>query len=829
MTRLPLAAALLLAASPAFAGPPVDPAERNVTVGQPTAVEVFPTTVTLSGVRDARQLVITGKYADGSVRDLTHLSTARVEPAGIIDLQDGLFLRPTANGSASVTVVAGGKEVKVPVTVAGIGAPAPVSFRRDVVAVMNVGGCNMGACHGTPSGKNGFKLSLRGFDPAADYLQLTRDQFGRRTDKHDPKASLMLLKGVGAVPHEGGQRFGLTSYPGEVLGAWLAEGLRDDPSDLPPLKGVQVTPSGRVLKSPAKWQQLAVVGTFADGKVRDVTRLTNFSSSDPSVADVGPTGLVEFKRPGEVAVLCRYLEEMVAVRVMYLEPREGFVWPNPPEKNYVDKHVNAKLKQMSIVPSDVCTDDEFVRRAYLDCVGRLPTVEEAKAFNADKDAAKREKLIDKLVDLPEFADFWALKWADVLRSSRKTIQAKGSYAFQLWLRGKLQANTPIDAIVRELITASGNTYQNPPANYYRIAKDPQSLAETTAQLFLGVRMQCAKCHNHPFERWTQDDYYGFSAWFARVKTKPEMVIGGPPAARNAPSAEVVLTVRDGEVTQPRTGKVMKPRYISVGDADVKPGADRRADLAKWLTAPENPFFAKSVANRVWFHLMGKGIVDPVDDFRESNPACNDELLDALAKDFAAHKFDLKYLVKTVMTSRAYQLSAQPNETNKDDTRYFSHAVTKLLTAEQLLDALCDLTAVPEKFAGLPAGTRAIQLPDGEVNHPFLKTFGQPARELACECERESDGNLAQALQLINGPTVNEKVRNPNNRLGKLLAGKAADADVLTELYYAALSRPPFDDEKQVALAHVNKATDKRRAWEDVLWALLNTREFLFRH
>jgi hypothetical protein len=829
MTPLRSLLVLAIAAAPLHAAPPVDPADRAAAAGKPASIEVYPTAVTLTGVRDARQLVVTGKYADGSARDLTHLTAARVEPAGVIDLQDGLFLRPVANGSASVTVTADGKEVRVPVTVSGIGSPAPVSFRRDVVGVMNVGGCNMGACHGTPSGKNGFKLSLRGFDPAADYLQLTRDQFGRRTDKHDPKASLMLLKAVGAVPHEGGQRFGMTSYPGEILGAWLAEGLQEDPANLPPLKAVQVTPAGRVLKSPAKWQQLAVVGTFADGKTRDVTRLTNFSGSDPSVADVGPTGLVEFKRPGEIAVLCRYLEEMVAVRVTYLEPREGFVWKNPPEKNYVDQHVNAKLKQMSIVPSDLCTDDEFVRRAYLDCVGRLPTVEEAKAFNADKDSKKRDKLIDSLVDLPEFADFWALKWADVLRSSRKTIQTKGSYGFQFWLRGKLRANTPIDEVVRELITATGNTYQNPPANYYRIAKDPQSLAETTAQLFLGVRMQCAKCHNHPFERWTQDDYYGFAAWFSRVKTKPEMVIGGPSPARNAPAAEVVLVSRDGEVTQPRTGKVMKPRYISVGDADVKPGADRRADLAKWLTSPENPFFAKSVANRVWFHLMGKGIVDPVDDFRESNPACNDELLDALAKDFAAHKYDLKYLVKTVMKSRTYQLSAQPNETNKDDTRYFSHAVTKLLTAEQLLDALCDLTAVPEKFAGLPAGTRAVQLPDGEVNHPFLKTFGQPARELACECERESDGNLAQALQLINGPTVNEKVRNPNNRLGKLLGAKTSDAEVLTELYYAALSRPPFDDEKQVALAHVNKASDKRRAWEDVLWALLNTREFLFRH
>ena len=820
--------AVALVAFPALspAAPPTDAGDRAAVIGQPSSVEVFPKAVALAGVRDARQLIVTGKYADGTVRDLTHFATVKGSPSGVIDVQDGLFLRPAFNGTQTLVIAVGNHEVPVPVVVTGMNDPHPVSFRRDVIAAMNVGGCNAGACHGTPSGKNGFKLSLRGFDPAADFLQLTRDQFGRRADKHDPLQSLMLLKAVGRVPHEGGQRFGLTSLPGEMLNAWLTEGARNDAPDLPPVTKIDIAPGNRIHKTPAKWQQLAVVASFADGTVADMTRLTNFSSSDPAIADVNTNGLVEFKRPGEVAILCRYLEEMVAVRITYLEPVAGFTWPNPVEANYVDKHVYAKLKQMSIAPSGLCTDDEFLRRAYLDCVGRMPTGDEAKAFLTDTDAAKRDKLIDRLVDLPEFSDFWALKWADILRSNRKTIQVKGSYAFQAWLRGKLVQNTPMDAIVRELVTASGNTFTNPPANYYRIAKDPQSLAETTAQLFLGVRMQCAKCHNHPFERWTQDDYYGMAAWFARVKNKPEPVVG---TRVGAVAAEVVYTARDGEVTQPRTGRTMKPRYPGVGDADVKPGDDRRVALAAWLTAPENPFFAKSVANRVWFHLLGKGIVDPVDDFRESNPSCNDDLLDALAKDFATNKFDLRHLVKTVMRSRTYQATAQPTDTNKDDAKYFSHAYTKLLSAEVLLDALCDLTAVPEKFAGLPAGTRATQLPDGEVNHPFLKTFGQPARELACECERESDGNLAQALQLINGPTVNEKIRNPNNRLGKLLAAKATDEEILTELYYAALARPPFDDEKKVALAHVAKGADRRKAWEDVLWALINTREFLFRH
>jgi hypothetical protein len=827
--RTYLAALLLcVAGSPVFAAPPVDAGERKAIAGSPTTIEVTPGTVTLSGLRDARQLVVTGKYADGTVRDLTAVADTKVEPAGIVEVQDGLFLRPKKDGAATISITAGGKEAKLAITVAGMQQHTPVSFRTNVIAALNVGGCNAGACHGTPSGKNGFKLSLRGYDPPSDFLQLTRDQFGRRAGKHDPEQSLVLLKAIGRVPHEGGQRFGLQSIPGEMLANWLAEGAKDDPADLPAVTKVEVLPGARLLKAPSKWQQLAVNATFADGKSRDVTRLTVFSSSDPSIADVTPTGLVEFKRPGEIAVLCRYLQEMIAVRLTYLEPREGFVWPNPPEANLVDTHTFAKLKQMSIAPSDVCTDYEFVRRAYLDCIGRMPTIEEAKAFLADKDAKKRDKLIDALVDMPEFADFWALKWADVLRSSRKTIQVKGSYGFQAWLRHHFQQNTPWDEVVRELITANGNTYSNPPANFYRIAKDPQSLAETTAQLFLGVRMQCAKCHNHPFERWSQDDYYGMAAWFARVRFKPEPVVGAKPAAPGT-TAEVIYAARDGEVQQPRSGKTMKPRYIGTGDAEVKPGEDRRGVLATWLTSADNAFFSKSVANRVWFHLMGKGIVDPVDDFRDSNPSCNDELLDALAKDFAKNKFNMKHLVRTIMKSRTYQLSAQPNDSNKDDGKYFSHAVTKLLTAEQLLDAICDFTSMPEKFAGLPMGTRATQLPDGEVNHPFLKAFGQPARELACECERESDGNLAQALQLINGPTVNEKVRNAGNRLGKLMTAKMTDEDILNELFYAALARAPFDDEKKIALGHVAKGADKRKAWEDVVWALINTREFLFRH
>ncbi len=812
------------------AGIPTDAAERAALIGQPTEIVVTQgAALTLSGPRDVSQVVVTAKYANGQLRDLTGVVEATSSAPDILAVGEGVFLRGKKNGVATVTIKAGGKTATIAVTVKDFEAAKPVSFRNDVIAALNVGGCNAGACHGTPSGKNGFKLSLRGFDPAADFAQLTRDQFGRRADPLDAGASLMVLKTLGRVPHEGGARLAANSLPLEMMTAWLAEGAKPDAAALPTLKKIEVTPSMRIQLNPSRWQQLAVKGTFSDDATRDATRLTVFSSSDPGVADVSMNGLVEFKRAGEVAILCRYLEEMVSVRLTYLEPRPGFVWPNVPEKNIVDTQTFAKLKLMTILPSDLCGDSDFVRRVFLDSIGRLPTAAETTAFVDSKETDKREKLIDVLLKKPEFADFWALKWADVLRSSRKTIQLKGSTGFQMWLREKIATNEPFDKIVTELLTSTGNTYSNPPANYYRIAKDPMALAESTAQLFLGVRMQCAKCHNHPFERWTQDDYYGLSAVFARIKTKPEPNTGTAKPANPMGAAEVVYALREGEVTQPRTQVQMKPRFPGSGEADVPKGADRRAVFAEWLTKPGNAFFAKSVANRVWFHLVGKGIVDPVDDFRESNPSANDELLEALASEFTKSKFDLRALVGLILKSRTYQLSAVPNETNREDTKYFSHAVTKLLTAEQILDALSDFTGVPEKFAGLPAGTRAIQLPDGEVNHPFLKTFGQPARELACECERESDGNLAQALQLINGPTVNEKVKNPTNRIATLLAAKKGEREMLDDLYLVALARKADEDEAKAALAHVTKGTDKRKAWEDVLWAILNTREFLFRH
>ena len=655
------------------ATPPAEPEKRAPLVGQPAALLVQPETITLTGPRSRQQVVVTARYADGSVRDVTPFCDIAVE-GGIAVAGDGGYLSPKKNGTALLVATAGGQTARVLLEVKDLHKPQPVQFRSELIAALNVGGCNAGACHGTPSGKGGFKLSLRGFDPEADYLQLTRDVLGRRSDRLTADDSLVYQKALGRLPHEGGQRFLASSVPGRALHDWLAQGLLDDPPAAAEVQEIHILPGSRVLNEPSRWQQLAVLAHFSDGSVRDVTRLTVFSASDAAVADVTPGGLVEFKQAGEVAILCRYLQQLQTVRLTFLEPRKGFVWTAPPEANYVDKFVFAKLKLMSIPPSDLCTDQEFVRRAYLDLCGILPGADDVHSFLADTRADKRARLIDALLERPEYADFWTLKWSDVFRSSRKAIQVKGVYVFQHWLRDHLENNTGFDTVVREMITADGSTFANPPANFYRIARDPQNLAETTAQLFFGIRMQCAKCHNHPFERWTQDDYYSMAAFFARVRQKKDDVEPGPNP--QTPGAEVIYSDRGGEVTQPRTGRVMPPKFMGGAVAVVPPGKDRREVLATWLTSGNNPFFAKSVANRIWFHLNGKGIVDPVDDFRDSNPAANDELLDALARDFAANHFDVKHLIRVIMCSRTYQLSAPGQRNSTRTTRSTSRTPTR---------------------------------------------------------------------------------------------------------------------------------------------------------
>lgn len=807
---------LLLSAvvSVAYGGDESDP------VGEPKQIAIDFGSITLAGPRATQQLLVTGTYDDSSVRDLTRAAKYQSKDDTIATVDEKGVVHPKGNGSTEITAKVGEMEAKSAVSVSNFEKPSPVNFHHEVVPAMTRAGCNSGACHGTPSGKNGFRLSLQGYLPDQDINVLTREMFGRRLNRNDPENSLLLLKGTARIPHEGGRRFGPDQEAYQVVKEWIAEGTNPPAGDGVQFVKLEVFPKSRLLRGDSTRQQIVAQAVYSDGSRRDVTPLVAFSTSDPSTAEVSKNGLVTFKDKGSVAVLCRYLHAVENSRLSYLRETPGFVWSNPPTNNYVDDHVFAKLAELQILPSDVCSDAEFVRRVHLDVAGILPTPERVQAFLADQDPNKRAKLVDEIVERPEYAEFWGMKWADILRSTRKQITYRGSHNFRRYLVDVFAKNRPINEFVTELITSTGDTMISPAANYYRVARDPQECAESTAQLFMGVRMQCAKCHNHPFERWTQDDYYGLAACFARVghkKPTPES------------EAEVIFVARGGEVNHLRTGKVMPPKGPGSGPFTGDPNADRRELLAKWLVSPENPFFAKSIVNRIWYHMNGKGIVEPVDDFRDSNPPRNEALLDALAKDFVEHGYDFKRIVRAIANSRTYQLSARTNPTNATDEKYFSHASTRLLSAEVLLDAISSSTGVPEKFAGLPAGTRAVQLPDPEVNHEFLQAFGQPSRELVCECARESETTLTQALNLINGDVVHAKLSNPQSRVKQLLANNSPDPAIIESLYMATLSRSATPAEQEASTAHITKIGDRARALEDIHWALLNCKEFLFRH
>jgi hypothetical protein len=796
------------------------PPSKSTETPRPAKLDITPASVALNGRRDTAQLIVNGTMANGLRADFTRDVTWASSDEKIVKVSKSGQINPVSDGKATVAVKMGdGLTSSVEVAVGGMNAPDTVSFRNDVIPAFSQANCNMGACHGTPTGKGGFKLSLRGYLPDDDIKTLAREAGGRRIDIFSPDASLVLTKPLGEVAHEGGLRLTRGTKSHEFIRDWIAEGGKDDPAASKAMK-LEILPENRVLHEPFTTQQVAVRVTYADKSTRDVTPLAYYSSSAPEIADVDVNGFVTFKSSGEAAIIAHYQDLVAIVRLTHLVEVPGFAPIAVPKDNLVDEAVYAKLNRMRIAPSELCTDEEFLRRVYLDVIGVLPSVEERTAFLSDKSTDRRAKLIDSLLTRDEFYDYWTLKLADVLRSNARLIQVKGTNVFQRWIRESLQAEKPMDQFVRELLTADGSTFKNPAANYYRISRDPDSSVETTAQLFMGVRIQCAKCHNHPFEKWTQDDYYGFAAFFSRVRQKKGLL----------PDEEIIYAAADGDVRQPRTGVVMKPKALGgpVYDDATTP-EERRVRMASWLTGPENPFFAKSMVNRVWFHLMGRGIVEPVDDFRDSNPACNDELIDGLAADFVKSGYSLKSLIRTIANSRTYQLSAKTTNLNAADNIYFSHAFTKLLPAEVLLDAIASFTASPTAFNGLPEGVRATQIPDGKMENAFLKTFGRPARELACECERESDSNLSQALQLIGGATVNGKLRDDKGRMAALAKSDKTPETIVKELYVAALSRDPSVQEVEAAAKHIKDAKDRRQAVEDIGWVLINSKEFLFRH
>ncbi|MFO0936611.1 MAG: DUF1549 and DUF1553 domain-containing protein [Gemmataceae bacterium] len=715
---------------------------------------------------------------------------------------------------------------------AAAGESSP-SFRHDVSAVLSRAGCNSGACHGNLNGKGGLKLSLRGFDPAFDLSALTRDMLARRVDWAHPDESLVLQKATGRVPHEGGIRFASDSVEYRAVRNWIAVGCPNDLSSAPALLKLEVENPTRVLVDPVSQTTITARATFTDGTVRDVTTLAAFDTNNVGVARISPDGVVTRLMPGEVVVSVRYLDRQAPVRIAFV--------PNRPIPTFsdvshpLDQKAYEQFTALRLRPSERSTDEMFLRRVYLDALGLIPSVDEAKAFLRDRDPDKRTKLIDALLARPEFAEHWTQIWSDLLRNEEKSLDQKGTHVFHAWMKAWFDADRPLNEFARTILAGRGSTYETPGSNFYRAIRDPYSRAESVAQVFLGVRISCARCHNHPFDIWTQDDYHRFAAVFAgvdyRVRTnnrkdnldKHEFI-----------GEQIVFSNRQAKLNHPRGGTA-EPKLLG---AVAVPG-DSLGRFADWVADAHNPFFARAQANRVWLHLTGRGLVDPNDDFRDTNPASHPAVLNHLADVFAANGFRLKPLVRHIMTSQTYQISSTPNETNAGDDVYHSKAAIAPLKAESLMDALSRGLDASFQYTGYPAGTRAGQIvampqtgrrfakSNGDAER-FMRTFGKPERLLTCECERSEDAGMMQAFSLMTGDVVNGLIKQDSNRIGKLLASKAAPAEILNELYLGILTRYPSSKEATSLLNYVAAQPNPRAAWEDVAWSLVNSKEFLLR-
>jgi hypothetical protein len=785
----------------------------------PTEVEVYPIEIALDGKQSHRQMVITGKLDNSSVADWTKRAVVKSLNESVAKWENGLVI-PVADGETAIQVQVGGIEKTIPVRVTNQSVERRTDFESEVLVALSKQGCNSGACHGSPSGKGMFRLSLRAFDKQLDELTLIHEEFGRRLNLVKPEQSLLLLKPLMSVYHGGGKQIREDDVAYKVLLKWLREGGKSDPTDTPRCVKLEVYPGvKRMLPLTGGSQQIAAIAHFANGSQRDVTDLVAYESSNQQIAEVNAHGFVTPKSKGEVVILVRFLEHIESVRLTFIDQDPDFQWSTPSPANFIDTLVYNKLQQMQLLPSARSSDSEFIRRVYLDVLGLLPTVAETKQFLESQDPNKRAALIDQLLERDEYAKFWANKWGDLLKLTNKLVGADGVYKYHQWIEDSLRADMPYDRFAQELITASGSTLANPPANFYRTATDMNECVETISQVFLGARLQCAKCHNHPFERWTQDNYYGLGAFFNRIQRKETP----------RPGEMFVWSNEQGEVVQPRTGQTMKPWLPGVGSQETNV-EDRRQMFSDWLTKADNNYFARIGANRVWSQLFARGIVDPVDDFRDSNPGTNEPLLEALAAEFRKANYSTKHLLRTILNSNTYQSVSISGNGQKDDEYYFSHQRPRFLDAEQLLDAVNHVTGVSQRFGGLPASTRATQLPAPDlVKVDFLKVFGQPERSTVCACERSSDSNLAMAIELFNGPVIYERLKDPNNRFRKLLAASQSPEAVLDDLYLAALSRLPNADERAAAMQHLAKNTDLAISFEDLCWALLNSDEFLFQH
>ena len=778
-------------------------------------LQTIPDRLILSDVRDARSVLVVGQTADGKSVDLSETATRTAGGPQITVDKDG-YAVPVAVGSTELIVAAGGQTVKVPVEVKDV-SPRVTDFIRDVEPIMAKVGCNAGTCHGAQAGRKGFKLSLRGYDPIYDYRALVDDVSGRRFNRANPSDSLMLLKPTQGVPHEGGFLFDEESRAYKIVHQWIAEGCKFSEATRP--VKLDILPKNPVLDRSGQKQQMLVMATFADGTTRDVSRDAIFESSNFEVTSVSPAGQVKAIRRGESSILVRYEGTYASNTVVVLGTREGYAWKDSPEFNFIDTHVNNKLKKLKIQAADLCTDAEFLRRVSLDLTGLPCTADQTRAFlnDARDSKTKRAALIEDLLASPNYVDHWTLKWSDLLLSNRKFINEQGVWAFRNWIRQGVATNKPYNEFVYELMTASGSTLENPPANYYRIAREPREVMENMTQVFVGTRFVCAQCHDHPFEKWTQTQYYQLSSFFGGVGRK-----GGKKGEE-----EVIYDMRSPAlVTHVGTGQPAAAIFpFQLEGVDLSSDVPR-IKLATWLTAKENPYFAKSLSNRYWSYLNGKGIIDPVDDIRLSNPASNPELLDALTSDFVAHGFGLKQLLRTITNSHTYQRSFVTHQWNEDDDTNYSHATPRRLAAEQLFDAIMTATGSPTNLPGVPSGFHASQLPDASGAVAFLDMFGRAPRESPCECERSSEVSLAQTLSLINGPTISEALVHPQGLIAKQLAAKVEPAKMVEEIYLSVFNRMPTDIERQQGEKYL-AANGLAEGAQDLMWALINSPAFLF--
>ena len=786
----------------------------------PVKVEVFPPDLNLSSARDRQSVVVQATYADGITRDVTSLAKVVPANAALLRFEKATFY-PVADGETTVAVSFGGKSCNLAAKVSQAKVDPPLSFRLDVMPVFMRSGCNTGSCHGAARGKDGFRISLFGFDPEGDHLRLTREMPGRRVNLAVPADSTLLEKSIGVVQHTGGKRFEKGSELYNTIHRWIEAGApNDDMAKLPKVVAVELYPKNGVLDGEKSTQQMTLRAKYSDGSDRDVTNLAVFLTNNETSAAISPDGLVTAGARGEAFVMARFETFTVGSQFIVLPKGLKFAYPAEPDANYIDTFVAAKLKKLRIAPSKLCTDTVFVRRVYFDIVGLPPTPEEHDKFLASTAPDKRTKLIDELLERKEFAEIWVSKWAEQLqiRSVVNNItNYKGMFLYYNWLVEKISKNMPMDEMVQELLGANGGSFKNPATMFYLNATDTLALSENVAQVFMGTRIQCAQCHNHPFDRWTQNDYYGFAAFFSQIGRKQ-----GEDYRET-----IVFNSGGGEVNHPVGGAVMKPKYLGDEAPDVA-GKDRRVILAKWLASPRNPWFATSFANRVWSHFTGTGIVEPVDDFRVSNPATNPELLDELGKRFTASKYNLKGLVRDICNSRTYQRSTERNESNLTDERNFAHANLRRIKAETLLDAISSVTDTKDKFQGLPVGARAVQIADGISSTYFLTTFGRATRETVCSCEVKMEPTLSQALHLLNGDTVNAKIQQ-GGLIKKLVDSKKTPEQIINELYVRCLSRKPTKDEIDKLSPSLAEGPAKAQGVEDLFWAMLNSREFLFNH